>query len=269
METEKIFSYSTGVLTVTRRLTHYDGATGFTKHSHPHVEIVMCIGGSHGYIVDGKTVKVHGGDIIAISSGVPHRVLVGDGDYERYSIVIHPSLIPKSALEEFRSGYILKKTGADDKIYRMLRKAERYAKELPPEAQDIIYPALALEIYYMMVRGDSAETATSSELINRALVYMDEHCAEIREISEISDMLFISKSYFHSLFKAHMSKTPHAYLNDRKLHLARVRILSGERPTAIYRECGFDDYTSFYRRYKARYGRVPSDTLSIDGENDF
>jgi AraC-like DNA-binding protein len=219
-------------------------------------------------MVDGKIVKMQRGDVIAIATGVPHRVMVEEGDYERYSVVIHPKLIPKSALEEFRSSYILKKATPDNKIYRLLKKAERYSRELPREAQDIIYPALSLEIYYMMVRGDDGGE-TSSEPINRALCYIEEHCAEISSISEISDMLYISKSYFHALFKEHTGKTPHVYLTERRLHLARVRILSGERPTAIYRECGFDDYTSFYRSYKARYGISPGDTFSSDGENDF
>ena len=269
METEKIFSYGTSYLTVTRRITHYAEEERFSEHSHLRVEIVLCIGGTHGYMIDGKIVKMQRGDVIAIAPGVPHRVLVEEGDYERYSVVIHPNLIPKSALKEFRSSYILKKASSDDKIYRLLKKAERYAKELPMEAQDIIYPALALEIYYMVVRGEYDEGRTTSDLVNSAINYIDQHCAEIRNISEISDMLFISKSYFHSLFKEHTNKTPHAYLNDRKLHLARIRILSGERPTAIYRECGFDDYTSFYRSYKSRYGTSPSDTASVDGENEF
>ncbi len=269
METEKIFSYGTSYLTVTRRITHYSETKRFPEHSHLHVEIVLCIGGSHGYIVDGKTVKMHSGDIIAIAPGVPHRVLVDEGDYERYSVVIHPSIIPKSALEEFRLSYLLKKASSEDKIYRMLKKAERYATELPKEAQAIIYPALALEIYYMMVRDGNSERRTSSELINRALAYIDEHCVEIKSVSEISDALYVSKSYFHALFRKHMNKTPHAYLNERRLHLARVRILSGERPTAVFRECGFDDYTSFYRSYKARYGISPSDASTVDGENEF
>lgn len=269
MDTEKIFSYGTSDLTVTRRITHYAEAARFSEHSHLRVEIVLCVSGTHGYMVDEKIVKMQRGDVIAIATGVPHRVMVEEGDYERYSVVIHPKLIPKSALEEFRSSYILKKATPDNKIYRLLKKAERYSRELPREAQDIIYPALSLEIYYMMVRGDNGGGETSSEPINRALCYIEEHCAEISSISEISDMLYISKSYFHALFKEHTGKTPHVYLTERRLHLARVRILSGERPTAIYRECGFDDYTSFYRSYKARYGISPGDTFSSDGENDF
>ena len=259
METKKVFSYGTSLLTLTRRITYSAEKAHFREHNHINIEIVLCISGTHGYVVDGKTITMHSGDIIAISPGVPHRVLVDDGSYDRYSVIIHPSMLPHGALEEFAASYILKKSSKEEKIYRLLKKAELYAAELPSEAQAVIFPALALEIYYLIVRSERSGNTTESDLINRAIAYIDEHCTEISGISEISDYLYISKSYFHSLFKDHLHKTPHAYLNERKLHLARARILSGERPTDVYGECGFCDYTSFYRAYKKLYGHAPSD----------
>ena len=55
-----------------------------------------------------------------------------------------------------------------------------------------------------------------------------------------------------------MNKTPLAYLNERRLYYANKKIAAGAKPSAIFRECGFDDYTSFFRAYKRLYGHAPS-----------
>ena len=66
------------------------------------------------------------------------------------------------------------------------------------------------------------------------------------------------KSTAVSLFSKYMNKTPLAYLNERRLYYANKKIAAGAKPSAIFRECGFDDYTSFFRAYKRLYGHAPS-----------
>ena len=67
------------------------------------------------------------------------------------------------------------------------------------------------------------------------------------------------KSTAVSLFSKYMNKTPLVYLNERRLYYANKKIAAGARPSAIHRECGFDDYISFFRAYKRLYGHAPSD----------
>ena len=265
MQTTKIFSYNSPTLTFTRRVTYAPVQTNFSTHSHVHMEIVCCNAGGHAYTIDGETVYLTPGTLLAIAPGVPHRVIVSDTDYDRYSVIIHPSILPYGAMEEFKHVYTIRKLAPEDRILRHLKKAERYAAELPQEAQSALFPSLAIELYYMLVRSDLDEKKTPSEIVNNAIKYMDENYDSIKSISEVSDSLYISKSYFHALFKENVHMTPLAYLNERRLHVARLRILSGERPTAIFRECGFDDYTSFYRQYRARYGVSPS-KISLPSE---
>jgi transcriptional regulator GlxA family with amidase domain len=35
-------------------------------------------------------------------------------------------------------------------------------------------------------------------------------------------------------------------------------IREGEKPTAVFRQCGFGDYATFYRNYTAFFGRSPA-----------
>ena len=264
METIKIFSFSCNEFTVTRRISQNTDPSCFPVHSHAQLEIVLCNSGRHGYAIDGNTLSLTPGSLIAISPGVPHRVLVGEEDYDRYSVIIHPSLLPQGAIDGFKKNYLIHKISANEEIFLLFKRAERLARELPAEIHETVFHALALELYYTLINDAREEQPTESEIVNRALAYIDSNFTKIQNVSEISDSLYISKSYFHSLFRAHTKKTPLAYINERRLHLARMRILAGERISLVYRECGFCNYISFFRSYKKLYGHAPSDLSSIE-----
>ena len=259
MSTEKVFSFNSKHLTFTRRITSRTKETRFPRHSHPQMEIVVARSEGHGYSVDGQEIALAPYDLIMIAPGVPHRVTAGEGDYDRFSVIIHPAMLPEDVGDGISRSMTRLRLSRDDEISTLLKKAERYAKELPESAKEQIFPALALEVYYMILSRLPSEKPTPSDIVNRAIEYIDTHFAEIKTVSEIYESLYVSKSYFHSLFSKYMKKTPLAYLNERRLYYANTRIAAGARPSAIYRECGFGDYTSFFRAYKRLYGHAPSD----------
>lgn len=265
MPTEKIFSFNLKELTFTRRITKQPQEARFPRHSHPQIEIVVARSEGHGYSVDGQEIALSPYELIMIAPSVPHRVMVGEGDYDRFSVIIHPALLPDGRVDALNRSMIKLRLSRDDEIYKLLKKAERYAKELPESAKTQIFPALALEIYFMILSRLPSEKPTPSDIVNRAIEYMDTHFAEIKHVSQVYESLYVSKSYFHSLFSRYMNKTPLAYLNERRLYCAHTRIAAGAKPSAIYRECGFDDYTSFFRAYKRLYGHAPSNR---DGDED-
>lgn len=269
METKKIFSFNSRDITFTRRITSTDAPYTMATHSHPLIEIVVVNGGTHGYTVEGREITISPCDVIIIEPGVPHCVRIMPGDYDRYSIIIPPSLLPHGTLERLVHGVSTLGISRGDEISLLLEKAERYSRELPPEVHGKIYPTLAIELVYMLLSKIPNRTPTNSEVVNRALAYIDKHYAEIRSISEICDRLYISKSRFHSLFRENLGKTPLTYLNERRLYQANARIAAGARPTEVYRECGFIDYTSFFRSFKRLYGHAPSSPqFTPDNESD-
>lgn len=270
MDTEKIFSYNSEGLTFTRRITHSSSRASFSEHAHAQLEIVLCNRGTHAYLVEGRRILLEQGMMIAVAPGISHRVIMESDDYDRFSVIIHPSLLPEGAIERLGRGATVLKLSSDDEICTLLKKGERYYTELPSDTHHLIFHALATELYYMLLARAPEEKPTASDIINRAVAYIDEHFAEIKSMSDVCDNLYLSKSYFHSLFREHIKKTPHEYLVERRLYFANLKILSGERPTKVFRECGFYDYTSFYRAYKKLYGHAPS-RLSRSGfsENEF
>lgn len=66
-------------------------------------EIVLCKSGRISYAVGGRVYPLPPDTLIAIAPGVPHRILIeGAADYDRFSAIIRPGLLPKNALTGLR-----------------------------------------------------------------------------------------------------------------------------------------------------------------------
>ena len=69
----------------------------------------------------------------------------------------------------------------------------------------------------------------------------------------------VTESYLYRLFKNELRLTPKKYIMQKRLLYAENLIMRGSRPTDIYAECGFKDYTTFYRNYTTSFGHSPSE----------
>lgn len=63
------------------------------------------------------------------------------------------------------------------------------------------------------------------------------------------------------LFKQETGFTIGSYISKKRLLLGRELILSGTSAAQAAYECGFKDYSTFQRAYKALFNESPRDTL--------
>ncbi|MBP2833755.1 helix-turn-helix transcriptional regulator [Aquimarina sp. U1-2] len=81
----------------------------------------------------------------------------------------------------------------------------------------------------------------------------------LRELAELSGR---SLSGFKREFKELFGTSPFKWIKERRLLAARDLIVHMEkRPTEIYLEVGFEDYSHFSKAYKAHFGHLPSKTI--------
>lgn len=57
-----------------------------------------------------------------------------------------------------------------------------------------------------------------------------------------------------------LKATPKRYITERRLSLARREILLGAKAAVISAQCGFSDYSAFFRAYKKHFGHSPTVT---------
>ena len=69
-------------------------------------------------------------------------------------------------------------------------------------------------------------------------------------IDDIAEHMFLNKSYISRLFKSETGLTISVYINMRRVMMAKNLLLAGENAMDIFYQCGFSDYTTFYRVFK-------------------
>jgi AraC-like DNA-binding protein len=102
------------------------------------------------------------------------------------------------------------------------------------------------------------EYSVINPLLSDALAYINRNIFTLKSVKEVSDALFVTESYLYRLFKRELKNTPKKYIQDKRLLYAQKLISKGRRPTDVFEDCGFNDYTSFYRGYVKFFGYPPS-----------
>jgi AraC-like DNA-binding protein len=90
--------------------------------------------------------------------------------------------------------------------------------------------------------------------------YINGHLSESLTVAGIAKRLNISPSLLSHAFKNEMNIAPYRYILKKRLVLAQHKIARGESATAAAIECGFGDYSGFYKQYKKTFGTSPSRT---------
>ena len=92
----------------------------------------------------------------------------------------------------------------------------------------------------------------------RILQYLNQNIAQPITLQNICQQFFISRSQLYRLFRGATGVTVKRYLTVKRLVYARQRIEAGEAASSVYLQCGFNDYSCFYRAYVKYFGAPPT-----------
>lgn len=110
------------------------------------------------------------------------------------------------------------------------------------------------------VMGDI--TVSSKKEVQDAIFYMLEHYTEAVTLEEIAQYVNLNKSYLCRLFKQETGKSVFAYLNQIRMEKGAQYIRSHEKGYSIKEIAsllGMEDPLYFTRRFKAYFGKSPSE----------
>lgn len=252
--------------------------TRVALHHHDFYEIYFLVAGDVTYTIDSRLCRVLPGDILFVSPRELHKLRISPAQdpYERYVLWITPRYLRRlstgstdlaGCLDPARDGYRnrLRVSPEDQRAVRELvarlyaeQQREDFGGDLMPESLLI---QLLVTINRLAARADAApeEPSRSSQLVSQAAEYIGAHCGEDLPLEDLAARFFVSKYYLSHEFNRIIGVSVHRYILKKRLLTACQLMAQGGRPGQVWSQCGFGDYTVFYRAFRAEYGVSPRD----------
>jgi len=247
-------------------------------HHHDFYEIYLFLGGDVEYWVDGHILHLEPGDLLLINPMELHRPIVKPdcSVYER--IVLW---IDKSYLESLSNHEISLSRCFDNTIpthNNLLRPSGTSRSDIMAGMSELIrefysneYGAhscacgillqLMVEINRIALRNTSTtgqeQYKELSPLISRVLSYINDHYDENLSLDGLASHFFVSKYHLSHEFNRGVGVSVYRYIMLKRLLIAKQLLSEGQSPGEVYGKCGFGDYTTFFRAFKAEYGISP------------
>ena len=247
-------------------------------HHHGFYEIYLLVTGDVTYTIDSKLVRVLPGDVLFVSPRELHklRISTAQDPYERYVLWITPQYLRRLStgktdllrcLDPTREGYRnrLRVPPEDQRTVQDLaarlyeeQQREGYGADVMPES---LLTQLLVTLNRLAEREAAAgeDPARTSQLVSQAADYISAHCGEDLSLAALAERFYVSKYYLSHEFNRVMGVSVHRYILKKRLLTACQLMARGARPGQVWADCGFGDYTGFYRAFRAEYGVSPRD----------
>ena len=245
-------------------------------HSHDYYEFYFFVEGAVQMEIDGRLYPLSQGDVVIVPPGVPHRALITDPTIPYRRFVFWVSRDYAEALGGQSKDYIscLKRAEGgrsqwhfDILTFNSIRGAlfdlldELHAERFGKQAQvDLNIRQLLLRlsrlIYEQSHKSSRQETVSKYEAIS---AYIDTHLDEDLSLDRLAQVFFLSKYYIAHLFQDSVGLSVHQFILKKRLAAAGDAIQAGDKITEVFLNCGFQDYSSFYRAFRKEYGMSPAE----------
>lgn len=244
-------------------------------HLHNYYEFLYFKSGNANYIVENTLYQVSPGDLFITRPDEIHTIIFHSNDiYERHFIQISPEYMQDI---DFDVLHIInqRQSGTMNKIHADIVKSygldeyftmvEQYVVNRVPESDTLIKTYIiqmlvkinsALREYSELSKEsvfDNARSARMAEIKK----FIDNHIREDLSLELLCGKFYISKYYLCRIFKNYTGLTVKEYINTRRITIAKQMIFEGYNITDVCFECGFKDYSNFYKTFKKFTDKSP------------
>ncbi len=226
---------------------------------HPFHELFLFVGGDAEFVSDSFRAPLTPGTLVIIPKESFHTFVVHgkEEEYHRYifnfgDIPVLAPLIEEKMVQTALMPVPMELQKRFEKLGECIGEPQ-YKKELRVQA---MFTDLLLEIKNTDGAKNSAETIPT--ILADAIRYIASNVAKIGSVEEIARAVNVSASYLSHLFRRELHISPHRYLLEQRLVHAHRKIVGGCGAVQAAEECGFGNYSGFYKMYKKMFGTSPS-----------
>ena len=263
------------------RLFHLrsSGVEDVDFHYHDFHKLVLVMSGSGAYVVEGRRYLLQPGDVVLVSRGSIHRPEIGRGSsYERAIFYISDDYLKGHAIGQWDPSVLFSESNSHvlrlthevhEALCRDLFLLESELESAAPESvlmSRCRFMCMLLTLYRMTV-GSHQTTPLPAEPGDEKVIaiihYLNDHITEDISIDCLSEIFYISKYHMMRRFRQEAGMPIHAYLNDKRLFMARDLIGKGISATEACYQSGFKSYSAFSRAYQKRFLVTPTGRVSL------
>lgn len=239
----------------------------FNLHCHSTYEIYYFEEGDADYMVEGNQYHLTPKSVLLLAPNVFHGVrLNSNAPYKRFVMNISPafislerrnllfSIFPEARNFELNKPYkeVYYENTEEfnlDSFFENIQKCfsqSSNAEQLLP----IYVESLLSELNLMCQKlSPIPYHDTISQKLSEVISYLNEHLSEQISLDSLAERFFINKHYLNRIFRKATSTTVMDYLRYKRVIYAKQLLEKGRTAEEVSLECGFSDYTTFYRAY--------------------
>lgn len=241
-------------------------------HYHTFHKVIILLAGRTGYAIEGERYALQPGDFVLVGRGSIHCPEVEkDAFYERMILYISPDYLARLRTEQcdletcFRRAqsefHYVYRSGPGDQIKPLLQALEQAGGENAFGADLLrraVFVQLMVELNRVAARKRYISASAGDSKVIAILQYLNLHLTEPLSIDELAERFYISKFHMMRRFKEETGYTIHHYTAEKRLLLARQLLRSGQPAMEVCSRSGYQDYSTFSRAYRRRFGVSPS-----------
>ena len=260
-----------------------DNVSGeMSLHYHDFDKIIVFWGGKVNYMIEGCYYELKPGDIVLVGHGQIHRPVIDNQvPYERSILYISTEYLRRYLTREYdpslcfaraasEKSYVLRlPEGVRAEAERTLLRLERcsagkqYGYELEMQ---LLFLTFMLEINRIVEGGRGFREISPEAVFNQKIVeilnYIGEHLTGEISVDGLADRFYVSKYHLMRTFKKETGYTIHRYITEKRMILAKEKLLSGSPAVKVSEECGYSDYSTFLRAFSQNTGMTPSEFVT-------
>lgn len=249
----------------------------YRMHLHKYYEFLYFISGDATYIVENSEYSASAGDLFITRPNELHAIVFNSPvQYERKFVQISDmflagldidllKFINRRPLGEFNK--ISAETVREYNLDKYFYNIEHYVVNRVPES-DLMIKTYMIQ-FLVNINNIFAKNFESAQLKKRAvnpkieliIKYINENLHEQIKLDTLADMLFINKYHLCHIFKEATGLSVKEYINTRRIAKAKSLITEGKDLTSVCFQCGFNDYSTFYKTFKRFTGKSPKKFL--------
>ena len=129
--------------------------------------------------------------------------------------------------------------------------------------REIMQEVLLTQLFLCIDRATRAAplpqppVTADEQLVQQVIEYFEGHLSDAVSLDVLARRFYTDRYSLSRTFTRLVGCPPHTYLTQKRLQKATMLLQAGVPPQEAALQCGFADYSNFYRRFRAAFGCGP------------